>query len=414
MGIFNFFKKKKTSKKQNIETTTTTYNNYMDENILNTNFEHTGKILNNYIKDRPNSKQQCNELKNRLKEYEIQEELNRKLFDEYYSKFMKAKNLEKAGEIEKALSIYMDVINNYNPQGTSYYERPATMLEKNKDYKKALSIAMLGKENLITRSITENGVDISYFDKRISRLEDKIKNPINPTTVKKSTSKEIAIPKLHKFENKLSTGALSWNISISFGKSTSANYDRAVYLAKQSSNYFEDGEGKNIIHQATFTSATNDYLTFIKLYELVGSWKSSFVFINGEITDRKIIGKLNYCYGDKCRSGNDKFCYGASSYTVNPFGCHRLQVSEHNNPWWSFGMLDTTGIWHVDKTAILNRINQHYIPYKNCPSFSYEKVMFALNNLPNTIDPKKDIGWEIIGDSIYPKGFGVIHSINIE
>lgn len=414
MGIFNFFKKKKTSKKQNIETTTTTYNNYMDENILNTNFEHTSKILNNYIKNRPNSKQQYNELKNRLKEYEVQEELNRKLFDEYYSKFMKAKNLEKAGEIEKALSIYMDVINNYNPKGTSYYERPAIMLEKNKDYKKALSIAMLGKENLITRSITENGVDISYFDKRISRLEDKIKNPINPTTVKKSTSKEIAIPKLHKFENKLSTDALSWNISISFGKSTSANYDRAVYLAKQSSNYFEDGEGKNIIHQATFTSATNDYLTFIKLYELVGSWKSSFVFINGEITDRKIIGKLNYCYGDKCRSGNDKFCYGASSYTVNPFGCHRLQVSEHNNPWWSFGMLDTTGIWHVDKTAILNRINQHYIPYKNCPSFSYEKVMFALNNLPNTIDAKKDINWEIIGDSIYPKGFGVIHSINIE
>ena len=395
MGIFNFFKKKKST------------------NTQNTDLEYTEKVLNNYIKGKPNSNQQYEELKNKLNECRIQDELSRKYFEEYYSKFMEAKSLEKAGEIEKALSLYMDIINNYKPEGSLYYERPAIMLEKIKDYKRALSIAMIGKQNLITRSLNEDGIDISYFDNRISRLEDKIKNPPNPKPAKKSVPKKVSVPELHKSKNEISTNVSSWNISISFGKSTSSNYEKAVYLAKQSSNYFEDGEGKNVIHQATFTSATNDYLAFIKLYELVGSWKSSFVFINGEITDRKIVGKLNYCYGDKCRSGNNKFCYGASEFTINPFGCHRLQVSQFNNPWWSFGIIDTKGIWHIDKNAILERINQHYIPYKNCPSFSYEKVIFNLNNLPDTINPKKDKDWEIIGDKIYPKIGSVAPSISI-
>lgn len=412
MGILDFFKKKKATKKHNMRTLGKTSSNSLNNDILNIDLEDTGRILNNYIKGNPNSKQQYNELENKLKEYEAQEKLKQNTFNEYYSKFLKAKDLEKAGEIEKALSLYMDVINNYNPEGSSYYERPAIILEKIRDYKRALSISMMGKQNLITRSINENNIDISYFDNRIARLESKIKNPPNPKSIKKADSKEVSVPPLHKPENQLSTYISSWNISISFGRSTSSNYDKAVYLAKQSSNYFEDGEGKNIIHQATFTSSANDYLNFIKLYELVGSWKSSFVFINGEISDRKIIGKLNYCYGDKCRSGNDKFCYGASEFTTNPFGCHRLQVSEHNNPWWSFGMLDTKGIWHVDKDAILNRINQYYVPYKNCPSFSYEKIMFNLNNLPNTINPKKDSNWDVIEDKIYPSSFGISINLN--
>lgn len=412
MGILDFFKKKKATKKHNMRTLGKTSSNSLNNDILNIDLEDTGRILNNYIKGNPNSKQQYNEWENKLKEYEAQEKLKQNTFNEYYSKFLKAKDLEKAGEIEKALSLYMDVINNYNPEGSSYYERPAIMLEKIRDYKRALSISMMGKQNLITRSINENNIDISYFDNRIARLESKIKNPPNPKSIKKADSKEVSVPPLHKPENQLSTYISSWNISISFGRSTSSNYDKAVYLAKQSSNYFEDGEGKNIIHQATFTSSANDYLNFIKLYELVGSWKSSFVFINGEISDRKIIGKLNYCYGDKCRSGNDKFCYGASEFTTNPFGCHRLQVSEHNNPWWSFGMLDTKGIWHVDKDAILNRINQYYVPYKNCPSFSYEKIMFNLNNLPNTINPKKDSNWDVIEDKIYPSSFGISINLN--
>lgn len=416
MGIFDFFKKKDNSKKNNIKTTTNTYSTSTNKSALKIDLEDTNKILRDYIKGKPGSEKRYYELQNKLKEYEVESKLKKQIFEEYYYKFMNAKSLEKDGKIDEALSIYMDIINNYNPEGTSYYERPAIMLEKIGDYKRALSIAMLGKQNLINQSLTTTKVDISYFDKRIFRLEDKIKNPPKPKSTKKIVPKnvEVSMPSLHKSKNELSTQVSSWNISISFGKSTSSNYAKAVFLAKQSSNYYEEGEGKNIIHQATYTSASADYLAFISLYELVGSWKSSFVFINGQLIDRKIIGKLNYCYGDKCRSGNSKFCYGASEYTMNPFGCHRLQVSKYNNPWWTFGILDTKKIWHVDKKAILERINEKCIPYKNCPSFSYDKIIFNLNKLPDTIYPKKDKNWEYIDGAICPKDYGVTSNITIE
>ena len=143
-----------------------------------------------------------------------------------------------------------------------------------------------------------------------------------------------------------------------------------------------------ILHQAIYSSKPNEYLSFISLYELVANWKSSFVIINGKIIDRKIVGQLNYCYGDKCRSGNPNFCYGASYMTENPFGCHRLQVSAANNPWWSFYRL-------IGNTYILNqeelkkRIDSYASIYCICPCFNYQQIMKAYNSLPVKLSQKK-------------------------
>jgi hypothetical protein len=178
-----------------------------------------------------------------------------------------------------------------------------------------------------------------------------------------------------------------WYISLSFGKSHSKNYTQAVALAKMAPKYIEQTVDSNLLHQAIYSDKCDEYLSFIKLYELVQNWKSSFVAINGKLVDRKIVGGINYCYGDKCRSGNPDFCYGASQFTENPFGCHRLQVSQYNHPWWSFGEFDTKGIWHIDKKTILNRIKENSKPYYLCPSFLIENVMKAFNDLPKTVDP---------------------------
>lgn len=194
-----------------------------------------------------------------------------------------------------------------------------------------------------------------------------------------------------------------WHISISFGKSSSKNYPQAVALAKMAPQYFEQTVDKNLLHQAVYSDQPDQYLQFIKLYELIKNWKSCFVVINGQLVDRKIVGGLNYCYGDKCRSGNPNFCYGASMFTENPFGCHRLQASAWNNPWWSFGLFDTQGIWHVDKDAILERITDYSQPYRLCPSFSWERVVDGLKKLPDTINPRRDPEWVVAGSTIMPK-----------
>jgi len=194
-----------------------------------------------------------------------------------------------------------------------------------------------------------------------------------------------------------------WYISLSFGKSRSSNYPQAVELARMAPKYMEHNIGGKVLHQAVYSDKPSEYLQFVKLYELVSAWKSCFVVINGQVVDRKIVAGLNYCYGDRCRSGNPKFCYGASPFTENPFGCHRLQTSAWNNPWWTYGEMDRAGVWHVDKKAILARITEYAEPYRLCPAFSWETAVCGLADLPDVIDPRKDPEWVALGDSVMPK-----------
>ncbi len=197
-------------------------------------------------------------------------------------------------------------------------------------------------------------------------------------------------------------GFPDWHISISFGNSRSENFPQARGLAMMAPKYLEHTIEGKAIHQAVYSSQPTEYLAFVKLYELVSNWKSCFVVINGQVVDRKIVGGLNYCYGDRCRSGNPEFCYGASYMTANPFGCHRIQISAYNNPWWTFGRFDSRGIWLVNKEAMLKRIVEYSEPYRLCPAFSIDNVIESLKNLPDIINPKEDKNWIATGSMVTP------------
>ena len=176
----------------------------------------------------------------------------------------------------------------------------------------------------------------------------------------------------------------TWEISLTFQRSKSKLFDQALFLAQKAPSYVLSEFNGVPIHKATYSSSAKDYLAFIQLYGLVAGWKSSHVFINGAMIDGKIMGKLNYCYGDKCRSGNPDFCYGASFMTENPFGCHRLQISASNHPWYSFIIEDKSG-YIINKNAIKERIDSYASVYSICPSFSYERIMTALDALPSML-----------------------------
>ena len=196
------------------------------------------------------------------------------------------------------------------------------------------------------------------------------------TTIVKSKQEPSAV--------KLSSISSGWNISISFGRSSSQNFDRALFLAKQAPKYDEQEYNGKTIYQATYGKDKEQYLAFIKLYEMISKWKSTAVFINGKMVDRKIIGGLNYCYGDKCRSGDPYFCYGASFMTKNPFGCHRLQVSAYNHPWWSFSQL-IGNYYYINKRDIMERISNFSRNYSLCPNFDEERIVEQINSLPNKL-----------------------------
>lgn len=314
-------------------------------------------------------------------------------FEEYYSLYEKARDLEKLNKVDEALNIYLSILNNYEPCGIVYYERPAIILEKQKKYTRALEVCNLALNNpkRFNKPTWEGVTD--KFTKRKNRLLDKIAKNNHSTRISnaKVSSSKLVIDKIDTdvipINNTISKEIIypNWYISISFGESKSPSFAQAVALAQMAPQFIINNvEGKNL-YQAIYSDKPSEYLQFIKLYELVSQWKSCFVILNGKVMDRKIISKLNYCYGDKCRSGNSDFCYGASEMTENPFGCHRLQISAYNNPWTSFGEYDTSGVFHIDKDSIRNRIMSYSTPYLDCPCFSMDRVLEALDKLPNKI-----------------------------
>ncbi|MDE6595877.1 MAG: hypothetical protein K2K44_07705 [Oscillospiraceae bacterium] len=62
-----------------------------------------------------------------------------KNFNYLFSNYEKARKLEKIGEDDKALAIYLKMLNRI-PTGTSYYVRSCIILEKKHEYQKAIGI----------------------------------------------------------------------------------------------------------------------------------------------------------------------------------------------------------------------------------------------------------------------------------
>lgn len=190
-------------------------------------------------------------------------------------------------------------------------------------------------------------------------------------------------------KNNLDSIINSWNIMISFGKSSSKSYEKAVYLARNSTKYNEltDTNG-DITHTATYTNDKKDFLKFIILYDLVSNWKSTVFIINGEMVDQKTIGKIKYCYGDKCRSIKSDFCYGASYMTANPFGCHRLQISNSNNSWLKY--YEQSGShYELNRDSMIERIKLASDTFRYCPSFDIENIMNIVKSFPLILNNKE-------------------------
>lgn len=229
------------------------------------------------------------------------------------------------------------------------------------------------------KSLIESGDSASLklkISDTVSEVKSEIKSLIQPNSNVKRQSEP---------SNQLSAAnALNWEISVSFGKSSSSNFNRALFLAKKADRYEEYDYDGQIVYQAYYSAESKSYLKFIELYEMISKWKSVKVMINGEFIDRKIIGGLNHCYGDKCRSRRSDFCYGASYMTKNPFGCHRLQISACNNPWFTFSRLQGR-YYIIDKQAIYNRAYEYSQPYRICPCFDWNRVEEVINKLPDKL-----------------------------
>lgn len=203
------------------------------------------------------------------------------------------------------------------------------------------------------------------------------------------------------------------NFMITFSKSPSKNFNRALFLAKEKSDHFfvSEDEGQEIF-QAVYQP--ENYLNFIMLYELISNWKSTFIFKNGEMIDKKTLAQINYCYGDKIRSHDDSFCFGASMFTENPFGCHRLMIHSGQRPWHKWKRFEDREYVYIDKEGMKKQINAKAKTFGICPAFNYDNIISTLEKLPNKIDKKSKLYNDLYNPSPRYLSETVTIKINIE
>ena len=86
-----------------------------------------------------NGKGSANKVRAMIKAQEDKAFREAQNFNRIFGKYQKARKLEKSGDVNKALDIYLNLLK-YSPPGSDYYVRPCIILEKKHEYKQAIEI----------------------------------------------------------------------------------------------------------------------------------------------------------------------------------------------------------------------------------------------------------------------------------
>ena len=190
-----------------------------------------------------------------------------------------------------------------------------------------------------------------------------------------------------------------WTLKVEFQYSSSKALPQILKLAKTMPGFSEEQDANgNLVYQVTFGPL--GVLEFDKIYSKVKSWKGTLIYINGQIVTRAEVAKWLLCYRDKIRylDSQPLFCWGASTFTANIFGCHRTKIRDTdwgwNSCWYSIGELDDHGIFHVDKQRIVELVIQNLKPYRICPALNPKHMELGMRLIPDTINPCKDSRWK--------------------
>lgn len=181
---------------------------------------------------------------------------------------------------------------------------------------------------------------------------------------------------------------------LEFGYSRSLNYQRALTLCEDMPSYSCKGSDKSIRHRLELS--LRDVELIITIFDLVGSWNSSSMMINGlRASKADLVYHGAGCYRERQKVSNPRqYCYGNSRWEFNVWGCRKLEMPlVEFAPWLDFGSFDQEGVWHLDKERIRDNLEDRLKKNQFCPILNEQKVMETWSKLPETIDPKKDHMW---------------------
>jgi hypothetical protein len=183
---------------------------------------------------------------------------------------------------------------------------------------------------------------------------------------------------------------------IKFGKSSSKNYDQAVDLASRHPSYEKEKEGKSVTHTVVFSD--DEIESFFELFELVGRWKSTSIYIDGELVTQtnflNCFKERTYSYSpnDYCHNKDD-----GHSFNDNYFGCQLLYEDPMKyNGLAGFGEMRKDGTFIVNKDKLEHYLKNNARKYGACPAFDLNKMLRLLDAIPDKINPNRDKNWEYV------------------
>jgi len=184
-------------------------------------------------------------------------------------------------------------------------------------------------------------------------------------------------------------------LEIEFQKSHSTSYEAALDLCRENESYRKIERGDRTIHRVGFHAAKCK--GFLRLANLVRSWKSFRLFVNGrEETWRTFFYGGYYCFEDRESSPNrNQYCFGESSEWFNWWGCHRLGFAFYNEKdWMRCGHMTEDEIFILDKDRMRRRVLSRLRSHAFCPVINRKAILDRIEMLPDKIDPRANPDWE--------------------
>ncbi len=192
------------------------------------------------------------------------------------------------------------------------------------------------------------------------------------------------------------TTATSESLVIEFGCSTSVNYFRAVELARQCSQYSVSGDGKCTRHRVVWATPDRDAL--IPLYQLVRTWTSTQLYLNGRPAWGDVLWAWFYCFEQREQAPNPaSYCHESrwDARERHPFGCQRagqLRLTPEAD-WLRFGALESDGAWAFDKSRIRHYVLHQLHLYRFCPAVNRPWIDAFLDVFPDRVNPRRERDW---------------------
>jgi hypothetical protein len=197
----------------------------------------------------------------------------------------------------------------------------------------------------------------------------------------------------HAFEGSPTAAA---RVRIYFAYSQSLGYREAMDLCHGLPSFTSTGEGDEVVHSIDLP--ITDIAVLMRLSELVGGWKSFRITIDGGEARRDDLIRLGgECYSKRQASEDpEQYCFGNKRLEYNLWGCRRLDmpIDEAGHGWMAYGSLDAEGVWHFDKPRISQALESAMAGCRLCPVYDSARVQKTLEELPQTVDPRRDEHWQ--------------------